>query len=359
MPPDSLAPVPAAFSGDAFDGPGFVDGGLAWQRVGRQEPLPAGWSLLAERCLDRVEPLDRAEPARLATDQPCVERWLAAGAVHTERRGCWTTARCAEGWLATATLDEAAEPGGLQAATERLYRELFGLLDAEAAAGRPWHLLKVWNYLADINGSDPADGQDGLERYRQFNVGRRLAYAQARRSASDRVPAACALGTHRGPLTVHVLAGPVPPVPVENPRQTRAYHYPSDYGPRSPIFARAALAELGGGREGLLISGTAAIVGHASLHAGRADKQAAALLDNLESVWLAAQIDARAPHRWADLALTVYLRDPADQPAVAEALARRFPADSPALRGVVYLHADICRAELLVEVEAQQITRRA
>ncbi|MBB1161060.1 chorismate transformation enzyme, FkbO/Hyg5 family [Aquariibacter albus] len=359
MSSDSLAPVPAPLSGDAFDGPDRAAGGLGWQRVAAGQALPPGWSLLAERLIEGQEARDRAEPARLGGGGACVERWLHAGPVQRAQLGCWTTARCADGWLATATLDEAAEPGGLQAATERLYRELFGLLDAEAAAGRVWHLLKIWNYLADINGSDPADGQDGLERYRQFNVGRRLAYAQARRSASDRVPAACALGTHHGPLTVHVLAGPQPPVPVENPRQTRAYHYPSDYGPRSPIFARAALAELGGGREGLLISGTAAIVGHASLHAGRADKQAATLLDNLESVWLAAQIDARAPHRWADLALTLYLRDPADQPAVAEALARRFPADSPALRGALYLHADICRAELLVEVEAQQITRGA
>lgn len=356
---DPTDPAGAVLAGDAFDAAGAPSGGLAWQRVRAGQALPDGWSLLAERLINPVEASDRAEPARLGDGGSCIERWLHAGPVQRAQQGCWTTARCADGWLATATLDETTEPGGLQAATERLYRELFGLLDAEAAAGRTWHLLKVWNYLADINGSDPADGQDGLERYRQFNVGRRLAYAQARRSADDRVPAACALGTHRGPLTVHVLAGPQPPVPVENPRQTRAYHYPSDYGPRSPIFARAALADLGGGREGLLISGTAAIVGHASLHAGRADKQAAALLDNLESVWLAAQIDARAPHRWADLALTLYLRDPADQPAVAEALARRFPADSPALLGALYLHADVCRAELLVEVEAQQITRGA
>lgn len=330
---------------------------LLWQRPWAGE-LPPGQALLAQRCSAPAEPANRAEPALLAPAATVSEAWLGQGPVQDLTGGLWRGRRCGGWLLAHAVLDERAEPGGLQAATERIYRELFALLDAEAAAGRPLHLLKVWNYLADINGSDPADGQDGLERYRQFNVGRRQAYAQARRSASDRVPAACALGTAGGPLTVHVLAGPTPPVPVENPRQTRAYHYPSDYGPRSPIFARAALADLGGGVEGLLISGTAAIVGHASLHPDRVDKQAAALLDNLESVWLAAQIDATAPHRWAELALTVYLRHAADLPVLQAAVAQRFGADAPATRGAVYVRADICRADLLVEVEAQQLTPR-
>lgn len=336
--------------------PGAQAPGLRWWR-GPQAQAPAGLPLACRR-LDTREPDDRAEPALLSPAAPLLEAWWGAGPALAEAplaQGAWRGRRCA-GWaLASASLDESAEPGGLQAATERLYRELFALLDAEAAAGRPLHLLKVWNYFADINGSDPADGQDGLERYRQFNVGRRQAYAQARRSASAGVPAACALGTRGGPLTVHVLAGPVPPVSVENPRQTRAYHYPSDYGPRSPIFARAALADLGGA-EALLVSGTAAIVGHASLHPGRVDKQAAAMLDNLESVWLAAQIDAHARHRWADLALTVYLRHAADLPAVQEAVAARFGASSPAARGAVYVQADVCRAELLVEIEAQQLS---
>lgn len=330
--------------------------GLRWWR-GPQDRAPLG-PPLAWRRLAAQEPADRAEPALLHPAEPRLEGWWGGGPASSDlalAQGVWRGRRCG-GWaLASATLDEAAEPGGLQAATERVYRDLFALLDAEAAAGRALHLLKVWNYFAHINGSDPADGQDGLERYRQFNVGRRQAYAQARRSASAGVPAACALGTRGGPLTVHVLAGPTPPVSVENPRQTRAYHYPSDYGPRSPIFARAALADLGGA-EALLVSGTAAIVGHASLHPGRVDRQAAALLDNLESVWLAAQIDARARHRWGDLALTVYLRQAEDLPAVQAAVAARFGADSPAAQGAVYARADVCRAELLVEVEAQQLS---
>jgi chorismate lyase/3-hydroxybenzoate synthase len=40
----------------------------------------------------------------------------------------------------------------------------------------------------------------GIERYRQFNAGRQQAFIEARRSAFEGSPAACALGMHGGPL---------------------------------------------------------------------------------------------------------------------------------------------------------------
>ncbi|WP_416136133.1 Rid family hydrolase [Aquabacterium sp. A7-Y] len=179
----------------------------------------------------------------------------------------------------------------------------------------------------------------------------------ARRSAFDGSPAACALGTEGGMLTVHFLAGRRPPRAVENPRQVSAYHYPKEYGPRSPTFSRAAVAELGPGREALFISGTASIVGHATLHHGDVRRQTEETMANIEAVLRAAAPHSRAPdaHRIDALDYTVYVRDSRDLDAVQQTFERFIGPRSAGAREAIYLRADICRADLLVEIEAQNI----
>jgi hypothetical protein len=110
----------------------------------------------------------------------------------------------------------------LQAATEEAYRRIFRLIERE---GLP-HLWRVWNYLAAINGES-----NGLERYRQFNIGRQDAFLEFSRGATGNVPAACAIGLASGPLSIAFMAGDQPAVPVENPRQVSAYNYPASYAP--------------------------------------------------------------------------------------------------------------------------------
>jgi enamine deaminase RidA (YjgF/YER057c/UK114 family) len=171
----------------------------------------------------------------------------------------------------------------------------------------------------------------------------------ARHAAFEGAPAACALGPAHGPLAIACLSGALPARPVENPRQVSAYRYPTSYGPRSPSFSRAAVVDAGGGRL-LLLSGTASIVGHESLHAGDVRAQTDETLRNLQAVSDAA---SDATHRY-DLCraqLNVYLRHAADADAVIARLARALGTDSPALRDLLVLQADVCRAELLVEIE--------
>lgn len=240
-------------------------------------------------------------------------------------------------------LDESdfAQVGGvlpLQAASEAAYRRLFRLLDAE----RVPYLWRVWNYLAAIN-----DDAAGLERYRQFNVGRQDAFLECHRDATGNVPAACAIGLAGGPLSIAFLAGTTPAVPIENPRQVSAYHYPPDYGPRSPIFSRAALAWLPG-QEWLFVSGTASIVGHRTVHVGDAAGQAGESMANIAAVLAEASRQCRsAPFALDELSYRVYVRHTADFPAVSATL-------QPLIGGAetVYVQADICRQDLLVEIEA-------
>jgi enamine deaminase RidA (YjgF/YER057c/UK114 family) len=233
-----------------------------------------------------------------------------------------------------------SERTALQEATEQAYREIFAVLDA---MGYP-HLLRVWNYLPEIN----RDTQ-GTERYRQFNSARQDALFASGRAVTGNVPAACALGAATGsPLVIYFLASRTAPTFVENPRQVSAYHYPPEYGARSPVFSRATVLHEPSGLT-LFISGTASIVGHRTIHIGDAAAQTRETLTNIDALLEEAnRVTGTAKFTLSALACKVYVRHAADLPAIQAELRS---ALSPSARAV-YLKADICRQELLVEIEA-------
>jgi chorismate lyase/3-hydroxybenzoate synthase len=96
--------------------------------------------------------------------------------------------------------------------------------------------------------------------------------------------------------------------------------------------------------EQLLISGTAAVVGHASRHDDDLAAQIDETLENLRSL-LGEAGDRNG--LGARSLLKAYLRHPADAAAFAAALHARVPA----LGGLLLLAGDICRSELLMEID--------
>lgn len=231
-------------------------------------------------------------------------------------------------------------PGSpLQAASQEAYRRIFRLLEAQDLP----HLWRVWNYLAGIN-----QEVDGLERYRQFNIGRQDAFLEYARGATGNVPAACAIGLASGPLSIAFMAGREPAVPVENPRQVSAYNYPSEYGPRSPTFSRAALV-YPPAQEVLFISGTASIVGHQTVHPDDVPGQCRESMANIAAVVGEANRLCRSPEFTLDeLSYRVYIRHAADFAVVRETLTDMLGSAAE----IVYVQADICRHDLLLEIEA-------
>ena len=204
-------------------------------------------------------------------------------------------------------------------------------------------LTRCWNYLPRIN-----DVDNGLERYRQFNIGRQDAFIAAQRSYFAGSPSASALGTVDGRLIVYFLATHAEPLAIENPRQLSAYHYPDQYGPRSPTFSRAALLPLPG-MEALFISGTASIVGHETMHRQDIAAQTAEALRNVDTVVAQANLKSRlGAFKTRDLSIKVFLRHKEGMENVAHVL-REHLGDNI---DVTWLQADICREELLVEIEA-------
>ena len=230
-------------------------------------------------------------------------------------------------------------PSLLQKVSEQVYLAVFAGLES---LGYP-HLLRVWNYFSAINAETW-----GMERYLQFNIGRQDAFRKMARPFLADAPAASALGTHGGGLNVYFLAAKAPPLALENPRQVSAYFYPDQYGPRTPSFSRAALATLPGQRW-LFISGTASIVGHQSLHAGDVRAQTAETLRNIAALLAQANLAAESQD-WtlAAVQYKVYVRHAADFEAVRAVIDAQLP--SAAVR--IYVQADVCRDDLLMEIEA-------
>ncbi|WP_052417532.1 chorismate transformation enzyme, FkbO/Hyg5 family [Cellvibrio mixtus] len=243
-------------------------------------------------------------------------------------------------YLLVALWANEADEDGLVAASERLYRELLGQLTMR---GYP-HLVRVWNYFADINGEEA-----GLERYRQFCLGRFDAFAASGIEESQ-YPSACALGHAGGDVLVYALASKVAPRHFENPRQASAYHYPAEYGPRSPSFARASLLALPGQTAKLFVSGTASVVGYQTLHPYELDAQIDVTLENLDLLLAHVAtstlgVNGTLPELTAEV-LKVYVRHPADFEVIQRRVEAAYP-DVPA----VYVAADICRADLLLEID--------
>ena len=215
------------------------------------------------------------------------------------------------------------------------YRALIESLDT---IGR--HPARFWNFIPDIG----APMVDGLDRYMVFNAGRHDAYGDQ----SGALGTASAVGIKGSDLSIHCLALEGAGTPVENPRQTPAWQYSARYGPLPPCFSRATIVDLGG-RRTLLIGGTASVVGEDSRHAGDFDAQMEETLLNLEALIRQADgnsIGANAPlHRLVDL--RVYVTSAAQAERAREMLV----SNCPRARTIAVAVAQICRPDLLVEVE--------
>jgi len=228
---------------------------------------------------------------------------------------------------------------GLEETARRLYGDIF-----QATGDR--HLARIWNYVPAINEIGP----DGLENYRGFCRGRSLAFEQHFGvGCNASLPSASAVGCNPGALTIAFAASPSVPRHVENPLQVPAYDYPGEYGPRAPCFARATVVP-GAEHDAVFISGTAAIRGHETVAPHDTLAQVECTLGNLRGISSACGL---GPDLDKDGGSTrhfkVYVRHAADHPMVASVLEKKL------LKGtdrVSYLQSGVCRACLLVEIEA-------
>lgn len=270
---------------------------------------------------------------------PATEVWRAHGRLRGGQIGAASYVADDDFLLAELHLDE-TQCGGLRRTARDAYRRL---VEYTESSGYP-HLLKVWTYFSAIN-----QGKGDDERYKQFCVGRSQGIGERWRLQE---PAATVIGRkERDPrLSLFWLASVRRGEAIDNPRQTPPRLYPRQYGPEPPRFSRAMLLRAFQG-DALLISGTAAVVGAESMHHGNLHMQFAETCRNLEVLLAEGALRLGATPVWGSgTALRVYVREESDL-LEAEALVRQyFSRDVQA----VVLSGDVCRRELLVEIEAIQ-----
>ncbi len=307
----------------------------------------------SSRILDKQKPVFSVNLTNLESveDASLVEVWRSREPVQTHASGDLLLSCNSDILFGFIQLKE-ADFENLVDATEAAYQQILGYLEQSDYQ----YLLRIWNYFSSIN-----DEVGGLERYRQFCLGRQRALDQFG-NFPYAPPAATAIGAANGDLQVYFIAARDAGVQLENPRQVSAFLYPRKYGEVSPAFSRATYKQWGKlgaqsapSKEHLYISGTASIVGHESQHPGQTREQLQETLKNVEAL-------IQHAHETLDLSISqlqdvshlkVYLRDasflPTAKQVVEERLGVNRDARSPT---VLYLQGDVCRADLLVEIEA-------
>jgi enamine deaminase RidA (YjgF/YER057c/UK114 family) len=219
-------------------------------------------------------------------------------------------------------------------------------------------VVRTWLYVGGITDQDEA----GL-RYAGLNAARTEFFeglAAARRdvltlNGQAVYPASTGIGMNGRGLSASCMAlqttrPEVRRVALENPWQTPSCDYAPIYSPQSPKFSRA-MAVLLGSYVTTWVSGTASIVDSASVFPGDIERQTQQTLDNIEAL-IAAKNFARhgldgCGAALSDLAkVRVYVKSAADY-ARCRAVCQERLGGVPA----IYALADVCRPELLVEIE--------
>jgi len=196
------------------------------------------------------------------------------------------------------------------------------------------HKRYFWNNLPSIN---LGDGDE--EIYKLFCTGRLNGFHK-NNIAQQNFPAASAVGHYKDDLLIYVLASKNKAENHKNLLQVEAFQYPRQYGKTSPSFARAS-SITSNDKTLFFISGTASILGHETLHEGDLLKQIDVTEKNITHL-------LEQTNKTTDNIQTmkVYIRHPEDLAATQEKLDNLFPRAEK-----IYLHADICRSDLLIEIE--------
>lgn len=227
-------------------------------------------------------------------------------------------------------------------------------------------VIRTWLYLGGI-----VDAEGPTQRYQELNRARTdfyrdIPFLAGRISPGCRgpvYPASTGIGAEGRGLVVSALAlvterTDVVAVPLENPRQTAAYEYDACYSPMSPKFSRAMALSCGAFAT-IFVSGTASIMHSETRHVGDATAQTRETLENIAALISEENLCRHGlPGLGSSLEslglVRVYVKRQEDY-AKTRAVCEQYMGDLP----TIYAVADVCRPELLVEIEAVAFSKKS
>lgn len=224
-------------------------------------------------------------------------------------------------------------------------------------------VFRTWFYMGDIVAPDERVA-DGIQRYKELNRARTdvfgdtvfLQHYLQNIPPYDVYPASTGIGTGGKNVALSCTAllterADVYVVPLENPRQTAAFEYARHYSPETPKFSRA-MAVIYDDQADLYVSGTASIIASETQHVGDVGRQTEETLLNIATLISTDNFAAAGfvgyGAKLTDLAMVrAYIKYEDDYAMVRQVCESQ-------LQGVpvIYTIGDVCRDDLLVELEA-------
>jgi enamine deaminase RidA (YjgF/YER057c/UK114 family) len=246
-------------------------------------------------------------------------------------------------------------PDDTKIAAENAFDLMGAILDGEQMSLN--HLVRQWNYIGNI-----LTIEEGFQNYQIFNEVRSDYYHRFR--TIHGYPAATGVGIKHGGVILDFCAvKPEESViikPINNPNQVNAYNYGqqvlkgfTDKGrsKNPPQFERALLL-VNRQYSTLFISGTASIIGQETIGIENIEKQTVVTIENISKLADSKRIGQMTGNTYVDagklILLRVYIKNQEDFAKIKSICNKHF-------QGVptLYIEADICRDNLLVEIEAE------
>jgi enamine deaminase RidA (YjgF/YER057c/UK114 family) len=217
-------------------------------------------------------------------------------------------------------------------------------------------VIRQWNYIENITGFD-----GGKQRYQVFNNVRTDFYGH--HFKQNGFPAATGIGMNQGGVIIEFVAVEsieAVSLPLDNPEQVAAHDYSqkvlvgkSEEVESTPKFERARYLEIFGKKQ-VFISGTASIRGEKTVGINDPVKQTEITIQNLQRLYSREVLSTVTGNSLQPVYghARVYVKNKKDFPAIKRTF-KRYYGNLP----VVYIIADICRDDLLVEIEGKVILK--
>lgn len=238
-----------------------------------------------------------------------------------------------------------------------IFEKLQAVLDVEGY--RISDIVRQWNYIERI-----VDFEGECQHYQIFNDARSHFYSHCEWISG--YPAATGIGMQYGGVIVEVNAvksAESVSAAIDNNLQIAAHEYSQDvligeieFGSErtTPKFERGKMVDYGDAQL-FYISGTAAIRGEESVDGDSAIAQTVKTLeniDNLVSPANRAQFGGSPEGEASYKLLRVYIKEDEDAEVVIDYMNQNYPGID-----ISYIKADVCRCELLIEIEGIAIIK--
>jgi len=244
----------------------------------------------------------------------------------------------------------------IQEQADKTFRLLVGILNNEGLTLSD--IVRQWNYVPNILSIEQTQGKT-CQHYQVFNDVRKHWYGNAQ--FTEGYPAATGIGVKTGPFSIDFVAITSSPsvrkMGLHNPKQENAYRYTQQHLigdalhgklKNPPLFERAKLLTISD-KALVIVSGTAAILGQETVGLGDVAKQTEVSINNMLELLSPAVTQQNTTFRFNYI--RVYIKEAAHRDTVKAICDTYFP-DVPGS----YVLADVCRDNLLMEIEGEAFT---